>query len=181
MRNVLFALLLMLLGVGVRAAGLAGEKTVWLGNAAGERVAIGKLILTPVAADRWKFAFHLDEKLLGEYFLAMRPFRCLVGPRQAICHFPYGTRDEVTSEDWSALEYQLLFIHKPPAGLSLDARNGMFWKLKREGDRLVGTLWDADLDPIATPVGPRVDQPLTAEYLQRADPNSHWLPLLTIE
>lgn len=150
MKKLLLALALALAAIGVRAAGLAGEKTVWLANAGGERVAIGRLAFTPIGPQRWKFAFRVDEGRLGEYFLAMRPFRCLVGPRQALCHFPYGSRDEVSSQDWSALEYQLLFIHKPPAGLSLDSRNGMLWKLRREGDRLVGTLWDADLDPIVT-------------------------------
>jgi len=54
------------------------------------RVVIGRLTLTPVGPERWKFAFRVDENLLGEYFLAMRPFRCLVGPHQALCRFPYG-------------------------------------------------------------------------------------------
>lgn len=180
MKKWLLALTLVLAVSGARAAEFAGEKTVWLANAAGERVAIGRLSLTPVGPERWKFVFRVDESRLGEYFLAMRPFRCLVGPRQALCHFPYGSRDEVSSQDWSALEYQLLFIHKSPAGLSLNSRNGMLWKLHREGDRLVGTLWDADLDPIVTPDGP-TDQPLTPAHLQLADPGSYWLPLLVIE
>jgi hypothetical protein len=54
MKKLLLALVLVVLGIGARAAELAGEKTVWLGNAAGERVAIGKLTLTPVGpASHW--------------------------------------------------------------------------------------------------------------------------------
>lgn len=180
MKKLLLGLALMAVVLGCRAAEFSGKKTVWLANAEGERVAIGWVTFTPQGPDRWKFALQVDDGRLGEYFLAMRPFRCLVGPRQALCHFPYGSRDEVTGEDWSALEYQLLFIHKPPAALSLNARNGMFWKLKAEGGRLVGTLWDADLDPIVTPEG-QPDRPLTGAHLQLADPGSYWLPLLVIE
>jgi hypothetical protein len=97
-----------------------------------------------------------------------------------LCHFPYGNRNEVSANDWSALEYQLLFIHKPSAAVSLDSRNGMLWKLHREGNRLVGKLYDADLDPIVAPSGDR-DNPLTAQFLEPADSGSHPLPELTIE
>lgn len=56
----------------------------------------------------------------------------------------------------------------------------MLWKLRREGDRFVGKLYDADLEPIVVPSGNR-DNPLTAEFLQPADIASHPLPELTIE
>jgi hypothetical protein len=162
------------------ADGLDGEKTVFFGNAAGDHVAIGRVIFTPLAEGRWTIKFTLDPSRFQEYFLAMRPFHCMQTPRRSLCHFPYGKRDEVSSGDWSALEYQLLFIHKPLQSVSLDSRNGMLWKLHREGNRLVGKLYDADLDPIVAPSGNR-DNPLTAEFLEPADSGSHPLPDLTIE
>jgi len=176
----LWALILVLAGPAAGAAGLDGDKTVYLGDAGGHRIAIGHVTFAPLAPGHWKIRLALDQQLLGEYFLAMRPFRCLQTARRSLCSFPYGTRDEVSEADWSALEYQLIFLHKPAAALSLDARNGMYWKLHREGERLVGALYDADLEPIVVP-GPNRDRPLTEEFLQPADLASHPLPGLTIE
>jgi len=176
----LLLLALLLTSLGARADGLDGEKVVFFGNAAGERVAIGLLTLTPVAEGRWKFKFALDPNRFAEYFLSMAPFRCMQTPRRSLCHFPYGQRDEVSANDWSALEYQLLFMYKAPAALSINSRSGMRWKLHREGDRLVGTLYDADMEPIIVPSANR-DDPLTAEFLQPAETGSHPLPELVIE
>lgn len=179
MKSLLLLLFLLLTGLSARADGLDGEKIVYLGNA-GERVAIGLVRFSPVAEGRWKFTFTLDPNRFQEYFLAMAPFRCMQTPRRSLCHFPYGQRNEVSSGDWSALEYQLIFMHKPPPALSINSRNGMLWKLRREGDRLVGKLYDADMEPIVVPSGNR-DNPLTEEFLQPADLGSHPLPELVIE
>ncbi|MDP2867597.1 MAG: hypothetical protein Q8O08_02130, partial [Methyloversatilis sp.] len=60
---------------------LSGTRTITLGNAQGERIVIGQITFTPQADGKSRFRIVLDEKL-GEYFLAMRPFRCLTGPKQ---------------------------------------------------------------------------------------------------
>lgn len=159
---------------------LAGEKSVWLANPAGEKVRIGSVKFEPLANARASFTFRLDESRFGEYFLAMRPFRCLVGSTQNLCHFPYGGEREVSAGDLAPLEYQLMFLHKKPASVNLDPRDGLYWKLRADGDRLVGTLYDADMEPIVVPGDDR-RRPLTEEFLQRADEDSHWLPRLTIE
>lgn len=159
---------------------LVGEKSVWLANAGGEKLRIGSVSFEPLANGRSKFALRIDESRFGEYFLAMRPFRCLAGSSQHLCHFPYGGEREVALDDLAALEYQLLFMHKKPASVNLDPRNGLYWKLAADGERLVGTLYDADMEPIIVPQGDR-RRPLTAEFLQRADDGSYWLPRLTIE
>ena len=175
--------LVMLMGLWTAAAvadPLAGEKSVWLANAAGEKVRIGSVKFAPLANARTSFAFRLDESRFGEYFLAMRPFRCLVGRTQYLCHFPYGSEREVSADDLAPLEYQLMFMHKKPASVNLDSRNGLYWKLRADGERLVGTLYDADMEPIIVPQGDR-RRPVTEEFLQRADEGSHWLPRLTIE
>lgn len=176
----LSAMLLGLWGAGASAGPLSGEKSVWLANAAGEKLRIGSVKFMPAEGGRSRFAFTLDESRFGEYFLAMRPFRCLAGRTQHLCHFPYGGERVVSAEDLVALEYQLLFMHKRPAAVNLDSRNGLYWKLRAEGERLVGTLYDADMEPIIVPQG-EARRPLTAEFLQPADEGSHWLPRLTIE
>ncbi len=159
---------------------LTGEKGVWLSNTVGERVRVGTVRFTAASGNRTAFRFQLDETRFGEYFLAMRPFRCLAGPAQHLCHFPYGREGEVSADDLTALEYRLIFMHKKPGTLHLEPRNGLLWRLRPEGDRLLGTLFDADLDPIIVPQGdPR--RPLTDSHLQRADEGSYWLPKLSIE
>ena len=180
MSRKLWVMVLALWGASAAANPLSGEKSVWLANASGERVRIGNVKFEPVANGRSSFAFRLDESRFGEYFLAMRPFRCLAGSTQFLCHFPYGSEREVALDDLSALEYQLMFMHKKPASVNLDSRNGLYWKLRVDGERLVGTLYDADMDPIIVPQGDR-RRPVTEEFLQRADDGSHWLPRLTIE
>ncbi len=180
MRRLSWVMLLGLWTAAALANPLTGEKSVWLANAAGEKLRIGSVMFEPLANARARFAFRLDESRFGEYFLAMRPFRCLVGSTQYLCHFPYGGEREVSADDLAPLEYQLMFLHKKPASVNLDPRDGLYWKLRADGDRLVGTLYDADMEPIIVPQGER-RRPLTDEFLQRADQGSHWLPRLTIE
>lgn len=180
MRTRLIAMLFAAWGASALANPLAGEKSVLLSNAGGEKVRIGSVTFEPGANGRAKFAFRLDESRFGEYFLAMRPFRCLTGGAQHLCHFPYGSEREVALDDLTALEYQLMFMHKKPASVNLDSRNGLYWKLHVDGERLIGTLYDADMEPIIVPQGDK-RRPVTAEYLQQADEGSHWLPRLTIE
>ncbi|HEY6895766.1 MAG TPA: hypothetical protein VI279_00770 [Rhodocyclaceae bacterium] len=180
MKKILIGCCLLLSIFAARADGLDGEKIVFFGNAAGERVAVGLVNFTPAGEGKWKFKFTLDPQRFEEYFLSMAPFRCMQTPKRSLCHFPYGKRDEVSSNDWSALEYQLLFMHKPPPALSINSRNGMMWKLHREGDKLVGKLFDADMEPIIVPSGNNIN-PLTPEFLQAADLGSHPLPELVIE
>ena len=66
------------------AAELSGSRGIWLSNAEGERQRIN-LVFAGRQADRFSIAMA---ETLEEYFLAMRPFRCLTGPRQRLCHFP---------------------------------------------------------------------------------------------
>lgn len=157
-----------------------GEKGVWLSNAAGERVRIGTVHFTATAGGRTAFRFRLDETRFGEYFLAMRPFRCLAGPVQHLCHFPFGGENEISPADLTPLEYRLIFLHKKPGTLHLESRNGLLWRLRPEGERLVGRLYDADLDPIIVPQGD-MRRPVTDAHLQEANEASHWLPRLVIE
>ena len=181
MKNLTLILFLLSLPLCATGADLPiGEKGVWLANGVGERVRIGTVAFTPSPSGRTGFRFRLDESRFGEYFLAMRPFRCLAGPAQHLCHFPYGSEDEISPADLTPLEYRLIFLHKKPGTLHLEPRNGLLWRLRMDGGRLVGTLHDADLDPIIVPQGD-MRRPITDAHLQKADEGSHWLPRLTIE
>lgn len=84
MKGLLLVLGALLMSHNACADGLDGEKTVFLGNAAGERVAIGRVTFTPMAVGRRKIKFTLDPNRFEEYFLAMNPSTAC-RPRAAAC------------------------------------------------------------------------------------------------
>ncbi len=170
----------LLAATGNPAQDLSGRKLVSLGNAGGEQVTIGTVEFTPLAPGRYRFGFVLDESLFGEYFLAMRPFKCLTGPAQRLCHFPYGDEGEVSLDDLSALEYRLMFLRTKPSAVHVDPRQGVYYRLTRSGDGLAGELFEVDMDPIITPQGD-MRRPIRAKHLERTDPATHWLPLMRID
>lgn len=162
------------------AQDLGGRKVVSLGNAAGDRIAIGQVDFTPTSPGRYRFAFVLDESRFSEYFLAMRPFKCLTGPTQRLCHFPYGEDDEISLDDLSALEYRLMFLRTKPNATHVDPRQGLYYRLARSGNGLAGEVFEVDMDPIITPQGDR-RRPIGARHLEPVDPGTQWLPLVRIE
>lgn len=165
----------------LRAQDLTGEKRVLLLGAGGERLEIGRVRFEPVSADRWRFRFVLASEGFTERFLAMRPFRCVAGASQQLCHFPYGSEDTVSRDDLLPLEYALMFIATKPGALHISGRDGLFYKLAFTERGLRGELHDVDLDPIITPREGGTLRPIGYRQLDRADPKSHWLPALLIE
>ena len=166
------------------AAELSGSRGIWLGNAEGEKHRVGTVEFVPVGDGKVRFKVTMAESL-EEYFLAMRPFRCLTGPRQRLCHFPVEREPQVISAgDLVPLEYALLFMRTAPKSLHIDPFNGLYYKMELTGGTIVGRLHDVDMDPFITPdsVPPeRRRRPLRATDLAPGDPRSHWLPVLRIE
>lgn len=173
-----------MLSTAALADALSGGKSIVLGNAQGERVAIGKVEFTPQGDGRSRFKVTLDDKL-EEYFLAMRPFRCLTGPTQRLCHFPVEREAPVVSEgDLVPLEYALMFMRTAPASLHVDPFNGVYFRMKVADGRIEGRLHDVDMDPFITPDSVPVERrtrPLRDADLSAGEPGSHWLPLIFIE
>lgn len=167
--------------VTAQAQDLTGDKRIALISVAGERVEIAHVRFEPVGPDRWRFKVSLLDGVFTERFLAMRPFRCIAGPGEQLCHFPHGTQDVVSRADLLPLEYALLFLHTRPGALHVDARNGLFYKLEFTERGLRGRLHDADFDPLIAPRGDGNPRPLTYRQLELADPGAHWLPGMLIE
>lgn len=163
---------------------LSGSRGIWLGNAEGERQRIGTVVFTPAGAGQTRFKVTMDDSL-EEYFLAMRPFRCLTGPRQRLCHFPVEREAQVISAgDLVPLEYALLFMRTAPKSLHIDPFNGLYYRMSMTGQGIVGKLQDVDMDPFITPDSVPVERrqrPIGISDMSPGDPRSHWLPILTIE
>jgi hypothetical protein len=166
------------------AAELTGTRGIWLSNADGEKHRVGTIVFTPAESGKTLFKITMDESL-GEYFLAMRPFRCLTGPVQRLCHFPVEREAALISpEDLVPLEYALLFIRTAPKSLHIDPFNGIYYRMSWTESGIVGQLNDVVMDAFIAPdIVPveRRQRPIRHSDLSPGDPRSHWLPLLKIE
>ncbi len=180
--------LLVLISIGLSlsagAAALTGERKIILSNAAGERHLIGHVRFADAGNGQSRFEVSMEPPM-QEYFLAMRPFLCLTGPVQRLCWFPVKNEESVVSDsDLLPLEYALMFMRTRTHDLHVNPFNGLYYKLQREGERLVGRLFEVDMAPFIAPdiVPPEErKRPLKAADFFDADPGSNWLPVLTIE
>ncbi len=180
----LFFLACLGIAAATGAAPLAGERKIVLSNAAGERHLIGHVRFADAGGGRSSFEVAM-EPTMQEYFLAMRPFLCLTGPVQRLCWFPVKNEEAVVSDtDLLPLEYALMFMRTRTHDLHVNPFNGLYYKLQRDGDRLVGRLFEVDMAPFIAPDILPVEErkrPLKAADFFEADPGSNWLPVLTIE
>lgn len=174
-RTLLAAGLLAIAG-SVPAAAPA-ERTITL-HGDGEKIAIGKLALAPRDGGHG-FEVKLDEGVLGSYFLSMRPFRCIAGDRQMLCHLPHETARTITRTDLGDLELELLFIWKRPGDVSVNAWNGVYYEMRWDGDRIEGTLRETDLNVLAVPQ-PGVSRPIPRDDLHPGGA-FHRFPRITID
>lgn len=178
MRAVSFWVFAALLSGAAQAADLSGHKSVVLLANDGSRVVIGQVRFQR-QGDGYDFGFEPDASKFTERFLAMRPFLCLDGPTQSLCHFAYATPRHITELDLTDLEYELMFLRKPRQAVSVDAFNGIYYELRVTPGGLAGELREVDMTPIVVPDGSK--RPIRRENLEKSDPAGHWLPRMVIE
>lgn len=178
MRKLLFWVGVALLAGVAQAADLSGRKAVVLLANDGSRLVIGQVTFLR-QGDGYGFRFEPDPSKFTERFLAMRPFLCLDGQTQSLCHFPYATPRRITEGDLTDLEYELMFLRKPRQAVSVDAFNGVYYEMRFTERGLAGELREVDMTPIVVPDGSK--RPIRREALERSDPAGHWLPRLVIE
>jgi len=179
----------LLLGIMLVAAGSlasavdAGERemTLRLLPVEGDALEMGTLSLMP-DGDGYRFRLTWDESKFENHFLSMRPFRCLEGAEQMLCHlpYPYDNDRRVGNADLTDLEYDLLFIRKSPTEYGIDPWNGVYYRLRWVDGDIEGELMEVDMNVLAAPPPPGVRRPITPDQLHPADPDNHWLPELSI-
>ena len=74
-----------------------------------------------------------------------------------------------------------MFVWKNQGEYGIDLWNGVYYVLAPDGDRLVGTMHEIDMNVLASPPEKGNLRPVTEGDLEEADTDSHWLPKLTIE
>lgn len=180
----LLALALLLAAGSTGAAALTGTRQIVLSNAAGERHVIGKVHFSDAGNGKSAFTVEMDD-VMQDYFLAMRPFRCLTGSWQRLCWFPVRNEESVISDDdLLPLEYALMFMRSKPKDLHMNPFNGLYYKLRRDGDKLLGKLFEIDMEPFIVPDSRPPQErkrPLKDREFNDADAVTNWLPTLTLE
>ena len=166
----------------VTADPLAGERVVRLLEADGTAHTVG-VVTFDQGVEGKGFSIEWDDGKFGEHFLSMRPFKCLEGPERFWCRvpFPYELRREVSADDLTDLEYDLLFLWKGAGEYGINMWNGVYYRLAVEGDRLVGRLHEVDMEPLGVPPEDGELRPIRVVDLHEADPDGHWLPMIVIE
>lgn len=187
-KSVWLAALLWITGLIPSASALAGDwdgtRNIVLSNGAGERHTIGQVIFSDGGDGKTAFRIEMSASM-QDYFLAMRPFLCLTGPVQRLCWFPvHNEAALISKDDLLPLEYALMFMRTKSTDLHVNPFNGLYYRLRVEGQKITGTLFEVDMAPFIAPDILPVEQrqrPLQTRDFYEADPGSNWLPLLSIE
>lgn len=166
----------------LNAAAFEGEKTVYAVPSDGEPIAIGTVTFTD-EGERLAYAFDLNEAVLSEHFLSMRPFKCLDLNGQTVCHlpYPYELTGAVQPPDWRDLEYRLLFLFKGAGEYGINFANGYYFRFEQDGERLIGVRHETDMDQLASPPPDDVLYPLDEAELYKSEGDSHQLLRLLVE
>jgi len=125
----------------------------------------------------------LRDGAFGDFFLSMRPFRCITHGDKMLCHlpYPYENRRVIGRDDLTDLEYDLLFIARSPTEYGIDPWNGRYFRLRWDGDRIVGEMYETDLDVLAAPPDAGDFRPLADADMLRVEPSdTQWAPTLRI-
>lgn len=158
-------------------AAAAETRTAYLEDAAGDRTAIARVSIEEGGA----YTVTMIDAPFADHFLSMRPFKCLESAEKHWCHVPYPydlSRD--VSDGLTDLEYDFLFLWKGATEYGINMWNGIYYRIAPEGDALVGTLHEIDMDLLSAPPAAGA-RPLRPADIHPADPDSHWLPRLVIE
>ena len=157
----------------------AGPKTITLTGPADQRRDIATLDL----ATDGSYRITWNDAEFDDFFLSMRPFKCLTGRDKHWCHvpYPYAIERRISQEDLTDLEYDLLFLWKGAGDYGINMWNGVYYRLEHQDGRLVGQMYEMDMDLLSAPPAPGNLRPLGAGDLHETDPDGHWLPGLVIE
>ncbi len=161
---------------------LQGDKSIFLVDQDGKLLRIGSLNFRP-DTDGSHYALRIESPEFRDQFLSMRPFRCIDAPKERICHqpYPYALARTVSEADLSALEYDLLFLFQTPDQYnSVDAWNGLYYRLRLSNDGLEGELQAVDLNLIMAPPEAGEKRPIKPTDLTPLASDTHTYPRLLI-
>ena len=179
MRANIFCLISMGLALSSGAA-MAEIRDVFLEEVTGARIKIAELDLAPDGS----YTLTMEEAPFTDHFLSMRPFKCLTGKEKHWCYVPYPYENKrQISEEFTDLEYDLLFIWKGATEYGINMWNGVYYKIEEgiENNALTGVLNEMNMDILAIPPEDGNLRPILPKHIEPGEPSGHWLPHLVIE
>ncbi|MEW5056651.1 MAG: hypothetical protein AB1Y25_03425 [Cycloclasticus sp.] len=176
-----FFILSVLFSSSVLSEPLSGQKNVYLQSGAGELLLIAEISFQPVD-DKIHYQLTIVDEVFSNQFLLMRPFQCLMGAAQVMCHvpYPYLKKGFVLKSDLRDLSYDLLFLHKKPSEYGINLWNGMFYKFELLDDTVVGSVFEVDMNIIASPPD-NAEEPFPADEIFSADMANYVYPKILIK
>jgi hypothetical protein len=180
--HVFFLLALLLLSPLAQAWELAGSKTISAVTREQQLIPIGQVVFTPGANGRTAFTLAMDHGRFNYHFLSMKEFKCLEGGDEVMCHvpYPYKTPGTVSDTDFAWLEHSLLFLFKQPRDFGAKLWNGLYYRLERDAQGLVGLPQAVDLNLISAPPDDLNTPPYDKSQRDDVPPSAHWIERLVI-
>ncbi len=171
--------LLALPGFVIAAEPAASSYQVYLESA--DRSQSRNIARIDFTADGMAYSVFMNETGFGDYFLSMRPFRCMTDQANMLCHlpYPYTLERRIRRNDLTALEHEFLFIRRKPTDYGIDPWNGLYYRIEKKGDEYHGLAHEVDLNILAAP--PDDDSlPLLEAEMEAGKVDKLWLPRLVI-
>jgi len=164
------------------SADLTGKRQIKMTSGAGEDVIVGTVTFEKNGTG-YSYFLNLDDEKFADHFLSMRPFKCLEGNVQYLCHlpYPYEKTHRIGPKNFTDLEHEFLFIHKKPNDYGINMWNGLYYVISETQTGLTGRLHELDMDILASPPEAGVMYPLLDAEKMEANRASHWFPHLMIE
>lgn len=148
----------------------------------GTEIVAGQVGVMDGKNGKMSYTVDWDDSKFSDQFLSMRPFKCLDGPKKQWCRvpYPYEIKREVSPDDLTDLEYDLLFIWKNRNDYGIDMWNGVYYKLEQTHVGFGGLMHEMDMDILSAPPDDGNLRPIGEFDLEPAEPDGHWLPVLEL-
>ena len=160
---------------------LQGQKGIYMQTRDGTEVQVADITFRPEGSGTTYEIAWKDERF-GDFFLSMRPFKCLEGTDKHWCRvpYPYENRRTVSADDLTDLEYDLLFLWKRVNEYGINMWNGIYYRLELDGEQVIGKLHEMDMDILSAPPEDGNLRPVREVDLEPGEPDGHWLPTISI-
>ncbi len=175
-------LFLICLAQPIWAIELSGTKTISVNNNTKEKIDIGKVQFRPQADGAVGFKLDMDTKVLKDFFLSMKEFKCLDGGPEIMCHVPYPYKQPgtVTAANFVWLEHSLMFMFKQPKDFGAMLWNGIYFEFTNTPTALVGKARAIDLNRISAPSS-SPEPPYGKAQRDDITAGARWVETLVIE
>lgn len=147
-----------------------------------EKITAGTLSTEKVEGGGTNYKIKWDAEKFDEHFLSMRPFKCIPGGKKLWCHtpYPYEIKRQISEDDVTDLEYDLVFVWKPEGEYGINLWNGVYYQLEATDFGWKGTMQEYDLNILGIPPEKGELRPIKAKDLHEASTEDHFLPFIEI-